>query len=178
MCPGCPKLRFDLQRLSEQTRQTGQSPKISLNLCKSPNPLKKHWKQELALGKGFCRATFWVKFAFLEGGGSRGEVFLAKLGAKFLAKFCWDIHRAKNSHFIQYSMSGISLEKQQFGTIFPSSLPIPNLPSNFCLLLLGGQKRHISIWHMNNFSVTPVTDPPGRAPERKYLCSLGSAHST
>ena len=26
-------------------------------------------------------------------------------------------------------------------------------------------KRHINIWHINNFSVTPVTDPPGRVPE-------------
>ena len=47
-----------------------------------------------------------------------------------------------------------------------------------------GQKRHINIWHINNFSVTPVTDPPGRVPDppgrvpgRKCLCSLGSAHS-
>ena len=45
-----------------------------------------------------------------------------------------------------------------------------------------GRKRHINIWHKNNFSVTPVTDPPGRAPDppgqvpgRKCLCSLGSA---
>ena len=28
-----------------------------------------------------------------------------------------------------------------------------------------GRKRHINIWHINNFSVTPVTDPPGRVPE-------------
>ena len=28
-----------------------------------------------------------------------------------------------------------------------------------------GRKRHINIWHINNFSVTPVTDPPGRGPE-------------
>ena len=28
-----------------------------------------------------------------------------------------------------------------------------------------GQKRHINIWHINNFSVTPVTDPPGRVPD-------------
>ena len=28
-----------------------------------------------------------------------------------------------------------------------------------------GQKRHINIWHMHNFSVTPVTDPPGREPD-------------
>ena len=48
-----------------------------------------------------------------------------------------------------------------------------------------GQKRHINIWHINNFSVTRVTgppgrvpDPPGRVPGRKCLCSLGSAHST
>ena len=47
------------------------------------------------------------------------------------------------------------------------------------------RKRHINIWHINNFSVTPVTDPPGRVPDppgrvprRKCLCSLGSAHST
>ena len=26
-------------------------------------------------------------------------------------------------------------------------------------------KRHINTWHINNFSVTPVTDPPGRVPE-------------
>ena len=37
--------------------------------------------------------------------------------------------------------------------------------------LLRGQKRHINIWHINNFSVTPVTDPPGRVPGRKCLCS-------
>ena len=48
-----------------------------------------------------------------------------------------------------------------------------------------GRKRHINIWHINNFSVTPVTDPPGRepdppgrAPGQKCLCSLGSAQST
>ena len=40
------------------------------------------------------------------------------------------------------------------------------------------RKRHINIWHINNFSVAPVTDPPGRVPGRKCLCSLGSAHST
>ena len=28
--------------------------------------------------------------------------------------------------------------------------------------VIRGQKRHINIWHINNFSVTPVTDPPGR----------------
>ena len=28
-----------------------------------------------------------------------------------------------------------------------------------------GRKRHINIWHINNFSVTPVTDPPGRVPD-------------
>ena len=28
-----------------------------------------------------------------------------------------------------------------------------------------GRKRHINVWHINNFSVTPVTDPPGRVPE-------------
>ena len=28
-----------------------------------------------------------------------------------------------------------------------------------------GRKRHINIWHINNFSVTPVTDPPGQVPE-------------
>ena len=27
------------------------------------------------------------------------------------------------------------------------------------------RKRHIKIWHINNFSVTPVTDPPGREPD-------------
>ena len=27
-----------------------------------------------------------------------------------------------------------------------------------------GQKRHINIWHINNFSVTPVTDTPGWVP--------------
>ena len=43
---------------------------------------------------------------------------------------------------------------------------------------LGAGKRHINIWHINNFSVTPVTDPPGRVPGRKCSCGLGSAHST
>ena len=55
-----------------------------------------------------------------------------------------------------------------------------------CLLTIDrGRKRHINIWHINNFSVTPVTDPPGRVPDppgrvpgRKCLCCLGSAHST
>ena len=28
-----------------------------------------------------------------------------------------------------------------------------------------GRKRHINIWHINNFFVTPVTGPPGRVPE-------------
>ena len=28
-----------------------------------------------------------------------------------------------------------------------------------------GRKRHINIWHINNFSVTPVTDPPDREPD-------------
>ena len=48
-----------------------------------------------------------------------------------------------------------------------------------------GRKRRINIWHINSFSVTPVTDPPGRVPDppgrvpgRKCLCSLCSAHST
>ena len=45
-----------------------------------------------------------------------------------------------------------------------------------------GRKRHINIWHINNSSVTSVTDPPypnppGRAPGQKCLCSLGSAHT-
>ena len=31
-------------------------------------------------------------------------------------------------------------------------------------LFFRGRKRHINIWHINNFSVTPVTDPPGREP--------------
>ena len=60
-----------------------------------------------------------------------------------------------------------------------------------CRLLAGekcynrGRKRRINIWHINNFSVTLVTDPPGRVPNppgripgRKFLYSLGSAHST
>ena len=28
-----------------------------------------------------------------------------------------------------------------------------------------GRKRHINIWNINNFSVTSVTDPPGREPD-------------
>ena len=32
--------------------------------------------------------------------------------------------------------------------------------------MAGGQKRHINFWHINDFSVTPVTDPPGRLPYR------------
>ena len=28
-----------------------------------------------------------------------------------------------------------------------------------------GRKRHMNIWHINNFSVTPGTDPPGREPD-------------
>ena len=30
-----------------------------------------------------------------------------------------------------------------------------------------GQKSHINFWHINNFSVTPITDPSGRVPGRK-----------
>ena len=45
-------------------------------------------------------------------------------------------------------------------------------------LRLRDHERHINIWHINDFSVTPVTDPPGRVPERNCLCLLGSAHST
>ena len=44
-----------------------------------------------------------------------------------------------------------------------------------------GQKRHRNIGllgHINHFSVTPATGPPGRVPGQKCLCSLGSAHST
>ena len=41
-----------------------------------------------------------------------------------------------------------------------------------------GQSRHTNIWHIHNFSVAPVTDPPGWVPGRKCLCSLGSTHST
>ena len=33
------------------------------------------------------------------------------------------------------------------------------------VLINRGRKRHINIWHINNFSVTPVTDPPGREPD-------------
>ena len=58
--------------------------------------------------------------------------------------------------------------------------PFLGYTSGFTLLILGARKRHL-----NNFSVTPVTDPPGRVPDppgrvpgRKCLCSLGSAHST
>ena len=33
-----------------------------------------------------------------------------------------------------------------------------------------GRKRHINIWHINNFSVTPVTDPPAGYPDKNvYL---------
>ena len=32
-------------------------------------------------------------------------------------------------------------------------------------ILTRGRKKHINIWHINNFSVTPVTDPPGREPD-------------
>ena len=38
----------------------------------------------------------------------------------------------------------------------------------YCLwggAILGAGKRHINIWHINNFSVTLVTDPPGREPD-------------
>ena len=39
-----------------------------------------------------------------------------------------------------------------------------------------GQKRHLNmLWHINYFSVTPVTDLPGGVPGPKCLCS---AHST
>ena len=31
----------------------------------------------------------------------------------------------------------------------------------------------VNIWHMNNLSVTPVTEPPDRVPRRTCLCSLG-----
>ena len=65
----------------------------------------------------------------------------------------------------------------------------PTIPLHICgvfhILRSREQKRHINIWHINNFSVTPVTDPPGRVPDppgrvpgRNCLCSLGSAHST
>ena len=40
----------------------------------------------------------------------------------------------------------------------------------------GPEKAH-EIWHVNNFLVTPVTDPSRRVPGRKCLFSLGSAHS-
>ena len=43
------------------------------------------------------------------------------------------------------------------------------------------QKKCLSVIKLdttvNNFLVTPVTDPPGRVPGRKCLCSLGSEHS-
>ena len=32
-------------------------------------------------------------------------------------------------------------------------------------IFIRGRKRHINICHINNFSVTPVTDPPGREPD-------------
>ena len=63
-------------------------------------------------------------------------------------------------------------------TPFPCSLILPHRKVTPQQPPDRGRKRHINIWHINNFSVTPVTDPPGRVPGRKCLCSLGSAHST
>ena len=31
----------------------------------------------------------------------------------------------------------------------------------------GGQKRHTNVWHINNISVAPVTNPTGRVPGRR-----------
>ena len=39
--------------------------------------------------------------------------------------------------------------------------------------LYRGRRRHINIWHINDFSVTPVTDPPGRVPWTKMFMFLG-----
>ena len=43
----------------------------------------------------------------------------------------------------------------------------------FSFLSNRSQKRHINIWYINDFSVTAVTDPPGRAPGRKCHKFLG-----
>ena len=51
-------------------------------------------------------------------------------------------------------------------------------PKTSIFAVFRGQKRHINIWHIHNFSVTPVTDPSGRVPRRKCLCSWGSVHTT
>ena len=43
--------------------------------------------------------------------------------------------------------------------------PVPRSSSHIGHGKNRGRKRHINIWHINNSSVTPVTDPPGRIPE-------------
>ena len=56
-------------------------------------------------------------------------------------------------------------------TLFPCASILLHGHLDMCLDLLSvtpldrGRKRHINIWHINNFSVTPVTDPTGRVPD-------------
>ena len=40
------------------------------------------------------------------------------------------------------------------------------------------QKRHIKLFHIKLFPLTPVTGPPGRVSRQKDLCSLNSEDST
>ena len=46
-----------------------------------------------------------------------------------------------------------------------SSFPKKMFASFLVMISFRGRKRHINIWHINNFSVTPVTDPRGRVPD-------------
>ena len=41
-----------------------------------------------------------------------------------------------------------------------------------------GQKRHVNIGHINNFSVTPVTDPPGWVSGRKCRWTTCTEHAS
>ena len=61
--------------------------------------------------------------------------------------------------------------------------PDPENPLFLWLSVLRGRLRPWSQTMVvrgffRNFSVTPVTDPPGRVPGPKCLCCLGSAHNT
>ena len=55
------------------------------------------------LAKGFCRIKFGAKFAF--GGEQLGAKFLAKICAKFMGLFCWDVQSKNNSARISARIS-------------------------------------------------------------------------
>ena len=67
----------------------------------------------------------------------------------------------------KYFSRNLDLDFPSLGSQHPSpnAKPLKLRNANLARNHRRGRKRHINIWHINNFSVTPITDPSGREPD-------------